>query len=319
MRRHALVLSTVLAMGVAAPALAQVGSKTTVAVRELTADAPRNVQAELPEVLATPDTVVARLMSFDANHDGRLVRTELPERMQGLFTRADTSRDGALDASEVRHLAYSPPGDVSVRGFQPGHYGFGEDSFGGFDSKLHIEGAIDDLRLASDTREKALGIGRHFIETVNAQARAELLGVAERVLTSDQLTDFKEWVDPPQVNALVPVNVASLTSQARVQLVQQLRARAMLVADHGNLAVVAAKYPLSPEQQQTLQTAIERFQAHDHLSDAERAALVAQLHVLLTNQERDDLTAALERPTIVKQDSQLSAQTRVETLSGAAK
>ena len=44
-------------------------------------------------------------MTFDANGDGRLARTEVPERMQGLFDRADTNKDGVLTSDELTRLA----------------------------------------------------------------------------------------------------------------------------------------------------------------------------------------------------------------------
>src|SRR5438128_8455555 len=110
MRRHSLLLVTLLALGVAAPARAQV----SIAVHPP------------PAVKATPAAVVARLMSFDLNHDGRVARSELPERMQSLLTRGDTSGDEALDVAEVRKLADVPARKETVRGFQSGSYGFGD-------------------------------------------------------------------------------------------------------------------------------------------------------------------------------------------------
>ncbi len=54
-----------------------------------------------------PDIVVARLMTFDRDNDGRLVRSELPERMQNLLA-SDASGDQALDRDEIRALATAP-------------------------------------------------------------------------------------------------------------------------------------------------------------------------------------------------------------------
>ena len=45
------------------------------------------------------------LMSFDKNGDGKLTRAEVPERMQGLFDRADADKDGALSADELKQSA----------------------------------------------------------------------------------------------------------------------------------------------------------------------------------------------------------------------
>jgi Ca2+-binding EF-hand superfamily protein len=51
------------------------------------------------------EEMVKTLMAFDANGDGKLSKSELPERMQGLFDRADENKDGFLTADEIRKLA----------------------------------------------------------------------------------------------------------------------------------------------------------------------------------------------------------------------
>jgi Ca2+-binding EF-hand superfamily protein len=53
------------------------------------------------------DELVKTLMSYDRNGDGKLDRSEVPERMQGLFDRADSNRDGFLTPEEIRTLAKS--------------------------------------------------------------------------------------------------------------------------------------------------------------------------------------------------------------------
>lgn len=55
----------------------------------------------------TPDEMVKTLMAFDKNGDGQLTRDELPERMLGLFDRADTDHNGILTADEIRKAAQS--------------------------------------------------------------------------------------------------------------------------------------------------------------------------------------------------------------------
>src|SRR5688572_12818856 len=53
------------------------------------------------------DDVLARVMSFDRDRDGKVATGELSERMQNLVGRGDRSGDGALDESEIRLLATS--------------------------------------------------------------------------------------------------------------------------------------------------------------------------------------------------------------------
>ena len=48
--------------------------------------------------------VVDTLMGFDADKDGKLTKAEVPERMQGLFARADANKDGVLTREELAKL-----------------------------------------------------------------------------------------------------------------------------------------------------------------------------------------------------------------------
>jgi Ca2+-binding EF-hand superfamily protein len=45
--------------------------------------------------------MIKRLMEFDKNGDGKLAKDELPERMQGMFERGDTDKDGFLTKEEL--------------------------------------------------------------------------------------------------------------------------------------------------------------------------------------------------------------------------
>ena len=58
------------------------------------------------------EDTVKTLMAFDADGDGKLSRTELPERFQGIFNRGDENKDGFLTPEEIRKVAAaqaSPP------------------------------------------------------------------------------------------------------------------------------------------------------------------------------------------------------------------
>lgn len=41
-------------------------------------------------------------MSFDKDKDGKLTKEEVPERMQGIFARADADKDGFLTKEELQ-------------------------------------------------------------------------------------------------------------------------------------------------------------------------------------------------------------------------
>ena len=55
-----------------------------------------------PEGAPDSSALVTQLMSFDKAGKGYLVASDLPERMQGVFTRADADHDGKLTPAEIR-------------------------------------------------------------------------------------------------------------------------------------------------------------------------------------------------------------------------
>ena len=68
---------------------------------------------EVPIPGPTADELLALLMSFDKNKDGKLSKAEVPERQLGLFDRGDTDKNGLLDEAELRKVtadqAAAPP------------------------------------------------------------------------------------------------------------------------------------------------------------------------------------------------------------------
>jgi hypothetical protein len=46
-------------------------------------------------------------MGFDKDSDGKLTRAEVPQRLQGLFDRADADKDNTLTADELKKSATS--------------------------------------------------------------------------------------------------------------------------------------------------------------------------------------------------------------------
>ena len=53
----------------------------------------------------TAGDLTRTLMAFDRNHDGILQRSELPDRLQGLFDRGDPNKTGTLTTAAIRQLA----------------------------------------------------------------------------------------------------------------------------------------------------------------------------------------------------------------------
>jgi hypothetical protein len=240
----------------------------------------RNVQQTTPEV------VVARLMSFDRNKDGKVTVDELSERMQGLVARGDRGGDGALDAAEIRNLA-GAPAPVQVKSFGGaigGGYTFGDEA--GFSTRMHIEGVIDDLRLAAAPREKALAIATVFVDKHEKEAITELVAAMAPLLPANELKTFTQMIErTSQLNALVvtrggPDGKSFFFSPV---LIAQL-----------------SRLSLNPDQLKQAQAAVEKFKERRQLSASDRTELLAELKDVLTAEERDNLNAALARRPLVK-------------------
>jgi Ca2+-binding EF-hand superfamily protein len=70
------------------------------------------------------EEMVKTLMAFDANADGKLSKSEMPERFQGIFDRADENKDGFLTPEEIRKMAAAQAAAPASTG--PGGRGDGE-------------------------------------------------------------------------------------------------------------------------------------------------------------------------------------------------
>lgn len=296
MRRTALTLFALLALGILAPVRAQ-NPLPVLAVTQT--GALQSAPTPVATPVATPDAVVARLMSFDRNHDGLVAVSELPERMQNVLTRGTTPKTaGALDASAIRNMALHPAvPPVAVRGVQAGHYGFSDDTE--LDTRLHLNGAIDDLRLAKATRDQALTIGATFMDQHDAQARNEFLATVTPLLTEAQMVAVKTVLDQAlpatsgagaaKVDVVPAFGVATRSGQP-VRVVRQSAIGSLL-----------AHMDVAADRRRPLNAAVERLEERQRLSDTSRASLLEQMRGVLSDRERDDLRAALERRPIVKQ------------------
>jgi Ca2+-binding EF-hand superfamily protein len=78
---------------------------------------------EPPAPAPTAEELTATLMVFDANNNGQLEKSEVPERMQGMFERGDTNHDGVLTRDEIAKLAEA---NRQQAGGGPGGEGRGE-------------------------------------------------------------------------------------------------------------------------------------------------------------------------------------------------
>src|SRR5580693_1395589 len=82
----------------------------------------RGEESEGADSAAMIEETVKTLMAFDANGDGKLSRSELPERFQGIFDRSDANKDGFLTPDEIRKVAaaQAPPPEPEGRGGRGG-------------------------------------------------------------------------------------------------------------------------------------------------------------------------------------------------------
>ena len=229
------------------------------------------------------EAVVARLMSFDRNRDGKVVADELAERMEGLVARGDRNADGALDAGEIRTLSESPQFVQTAFRNLSGGYGFGDSV--GQTSRTHIENSIDDLRLAPQVQADAKRIGVAFAEALDATALANLRTAMAGLLTEAQMPQFEA-----DLKRLAGARVFQITTNGTRQTVS-------LGIDP---TFVLRRHQLSAEQMKTATAAVETFRAEQQLDEARRSALVTQLSSLLTDEERENLSAALARRPLVK-------------------
>ena len=248
------------------------------------------------KVTVTPDQVVTRLMTFDHNNDGQVAIGELSERMRPLVARGDKNGNGALDRFELQALAVAPLSTVppqSGRGFgQAGGYSFGDDA--GLSSRTHIEGALEDLRLASDKKDRALPIVRAYVDTVEQAAKAALISQMERLLAPQQLATFTALLNADQGRQLT--------------LRSNEGPRQVLINLRGDLARRVEAMRLVAPMDEEARKAIDQFKTRTRLgNELDRAGLLAQLKDILNDEERDNYGAALARRPVVANGPQVFA------------
>lgn len=246
------------------------------------------VTGQTPEVRVTADDVIARLLFFDRNHDGKVGIDELSERMQPLVTRGDRTSDAALDATEIRDLALAPQQIVTKvpNASSTGRYGFGDAV--GQSSRSHIENTIDDLRLSAEVGEQAKGLGQAFADEMDAAARAHLREAMAPLLMPDALAQFD--ADLARLEN-TRVFVMSDTNGSPAQT---------FVMVGRDPAMLLRRYQFGPEQLKAATAVMETFKAEQQLDDARRSALVGQLSGILNEEDCDNVRAALARRPLVK-------------------
>ena len=239
---------------------------------------------------ALPDDVVARLMSFDRNNDGKIEKAELAERMYTVMDRGDANRDGCLDRSELQTLAHAKPAAPVVRGFGHGSYVVGPNAE--VSSRLHLEGAIDDLRLEAARKATALGIVTTFSQALDTNAQAELLDVLKEILTPEQLTTFTRTLEQER----------RMGAQRVVSFVTSPDQPAKIVR-FGSLALSersVATFKLGPEANGRAIEALKQYRSRLRPNETDRVELGRQLASVLTDEESQDFLAAIARQPVAE-------------------
>jgi EF hand len=234
---------------------------------------------------ARTDDVVARLMSFDRNNNGTIEKDELAERMYTVMDRGDANGDGCLDRSELLKLATAKPAPAAVRGFGHGSYLVGPDTE--VSSRLHLEGALDDLRLEAARKERALAIVTTFSQAADAAAQAELLDVMKAILSPEQLTTFTTTLEQERRLGTQRV-VASIDQQ-----VKTVRFGSLAMSERS-----LATFKLAPEANGRAVAALKHYRSRLRPSETDRVELGRQLASVLTKEESENFVAAIARQPV---------------------
>lgn len=247
----------------------------------------------LPRAVAapSPDLVVARVMSFDRDRDGRITRAELPERMHNLLA-SDVSGDDALDRAEIRALAMAQPARpvrVTVPGISGGGGGYVFGDAISLSTRAHVEGALEDLRLDNYTKDRARPIVSTFMDRLETNASAALVKTLEPMLA------------PAQLDTLKATLARQLSGQRGLQaLASKAEGNVTTFFVGGNLEQLILQARLPAEQRAQALAALERFKEQLRPGEAERPVLLERLATVLSDEERENFGAALARRPLVK-------------------
>jgi hypothetical protein len=139
---------------------------------------------------ATVEEMVARVMAFDKNGDGKLTKDELTDaRLHALFDRADANKDGAVTKEELTALLTKEAAALGSGGgpggFGPGGPGFGPGGPGRFGPPPPIGQLLPDF---VQEHLKLTDAQKKQFEALQKEVDAKL----EKLLTEEQKKVYKE-------------------------------------------------------------------------------------------------------------------------------
>jgi len=236
------------------------------------------------------DAVVARVMSFDANGDGRVARVELPDRMQDVVKRGDRNGDAALDREEILAIASvsvvigegtgMPPRiarkiPVTVRALRdPG-----------------LAGLLDDLKLPPDRRAAALAaVAQAEADTTNAvMASVETLRAEVRAIVTAQQFAVLEGTLQSQVT----------TIRAFLQSVTASAGRSTSPIPTLDVDAVGRAAQLTGDALTGVRSASDRLVERTRVLATDHSGLLRRLAPVLTAEELADFAASVERHSAI--------------------
>ena len=216
------------------------------------------------------EPVIARVMWFDANGDGRVARVELPDRMQDIVTRGDRNGDGALDREEIRAIASSSVVVGEGKGMPPPmrEVRVTERPL----PDLGLSGLIDDLKLPPNRRAPALAaVAQAQADTTKAlTALLETLRDEVRALvTGEQFAAFDKAIQDH-----IPIPSLDLDDMRRV-------------------------LGLTGDALAGVKGACDRFLERTRVLATDRSGTLRRLAPILTAEELADFAASLERHSTI--------------------
>src|SRR5262245_36666987 len=235
----------------------------------------------------TVDDVVARLLTFDANKDGRVTKSELNERMKDLLAKGDSNRDEALDADEIRSMVQTASASPGRGGLRSGVPGPGRGRF--FDARppaptQGVQGIVNDLKLPAEKRQAALNAAAEYQMSLflfAQDAATRLVQDVQGFLSAQQLADLRARVDRQPG----PLNGSFLPARGgppqRVFVTELQRTLDRFLLENDARAQAAA--------------ALKAYDDRLMALDPDGSDLVRRMQPILTRDELADVKAALER------------------------
>jgi hypothetical protein len=243
-----------------------------------------------------PDIVIARLMTFDRDNDGRLVKSELPERMQNLLA-ADVSGDQALDRDEIRAMARpAPPAQLPRRFRDSGTAGAAAIRSAIRSASQRVRMSRRAGRSTADADRASAGAGDRA--ALHGSPRSQRDGGADegtgRPDVEAQLGRFKLMLDRQMSGHNMPAQIMTRPDGTRVNVFRLFGP---------DPAQVINSFALPPDQTKLALAAFEGFKDRLRPAGADREALLDELKNVLSDEERENFGAALQRRPLVKADA----------------